>query len=526
AVLAAQALVRAGVSPQLVLVTRGAQAVGVAVGLPPAVGQAAMLGLGRALQVEHPELQCRRIDLAPGSDATQAAHWLAGELAVTGETEVALRSDGRYAPRLVARTTIGPRMPFSCRPDGTYVVSGGLGGLGREVSKWLVQRGARHLLLVGRRDPSAAEDAFIAELRASGAQVHVSSTGVTDPVAVRKLFADVKATMPEVRGVVHVAGLLDDGIFAELTWPKMTRVMAPKVQGAWNLHINTVGLPLDFLVFFSSVSALWGAAGQANYAAANAWLDSLAQARRAAGLAALSVNWGPWNAGMAATGGAKAERRWRDQGLAMMQAREALPALEHLLVEKATHAAVFAIAERGRFLEHQQRGFRTLFDEWEHEAPPASSAPQPISIAKPAAKASGLIEQLAAAPGSQRLPLITGFLQKIVRKQLGGDASQRLSPQQPFMDMGLDSLMLANVRRELMAAVGKSLPVTIGFDYPTLEALATHLADDVLGIEKSAPEPAPAAKEDVVAALLDRMATLSDSEAEALLAAKLGGLRE
>jgi myxalamid-type polyketide synthase MxaB len=186
------------------------------------------------------------------------------------------------------------------RADGSYLITGGLGALGIRVARCLVDQGARHLVLAGRSGPSAEAWEAMEEMRAAGASVREVRADVASPADTARLIEACQAEAP-LRGVVHAAGVLDDGVVDRQTAERFSRVLAPKVYGAWNLHHQTRELPLDFFVLFSSMASVLGSPGQSSYAVANAFLDALAHHRRARGLPGLSINWGPWSeAGMAA----------------------------------------------------------------------------------------------------------------------------------------------------------------------------------------------------------------------------------
>ena len=178
------------------------------------------------------------------------------------------------------------------RADGSYLITGGMGGLGLRVAHWLVEKGARHLILMGRQGATAAIALQIQELEQAGAIVTPLCADVSDESQMRTVLGDLAIAAPPLLGIIHAAGVLEDGVLQQQTWERFRRVMAPKVQGAWNLHVFTQNQSLDFFVLFSSSASILGAAGQANYGAANAFLDALATYRRSQGLPGLSINWG------------------------------------------------------------------------------------------------------------------------------------------------------------------------------------------------------------------------------------------
>jgi len=312
--------------PRVWLVTQRAQQLPGDSG-PPALPQTALWGFGRVLAQEHPELWGGLVDLDAGAVATQAAV-LATLLRVRdGEDQLAVRADTRYAARLVRCRPLPEQPALLVRAAGSYLISGGLGGLGLTFAQWLVRRGARHLVLLGRQRPTAEQQAQVAQLVQAGAEVLVLPVDVAEAAQVAQVLARVRGEWPPLRGVIHAAGVLADRTLRELDEAELRAVMLPKVSGAWQLHVQTQADELDFFVLCSSVTALLGTPGQANYAAANAFLDGLAHARRVQGLAGLSVNWGPWaevgmvaRMGERAGWGARLERIAPAQGVAVLEA--------------------------------------------------------------------------------------------------------------------------------------------------------------------------------------------------------------
>lgn len=332
-----QALLRDGPlpPPRVWLVTRGAQAVAAApadgrvvgggtasgdegLAAPLAVAQAPLWGFGLVVDVEHPELRCTRIDLdpaaGPGADLA-ALLVILGEQSVVEangdrETALAVRRGIGYVPRLVrwADTSgglAGVTEAPAFRPDATYLITGGLGGLGLRVARWLVDHGARHVALIGRSANSAGRrsgagaagadvGSALRAMEALGARVEVVRADVADRDQMAAALGGLAERLPPVRGIVHAAGVLADAALLQQSWDRFATVMAPKIAGTWHLIRATRDMRLDFLALFSSGAAVLGSAGQANHAAANAFLDALAHDLRAAGVPAVSINWGAW----------------------------------------------------------------------------------------------------------------------------------------------------------------------------------------------------------------------------------------
>jgi myxalamid-type polyketide synthase MxaB len=402
------------------------------------------------------------------------------------------------------------------RPDGTYLITGGLGALGLQVARRFVERGARHLVLTGRSEPSAQAMETLREMENAGAKVRLLRADVSRADDAERLLAEAEAGGLALRGIVHAAGVLADGVLLTQIWDRFATVLAPKVAGAWNLHRLTRGEKLDFFVNFSSVASVLGSPGQGNYAAANAFLDALAHQRRAEGLPGLSINWGPW-----ADSGMAAERRDRKggagaaAGLDPLPAGQALDALERLLNGSAAQTAVFT-ADWVRFREQLPAGSEPV---WLAEMLQAA----PRTQTKPKVAEGELFQLLQAAPAAERHELLLTQLQSLAGKALGLGPDHPVDPQQPLRDMGFDSLMAVELRNGVNQGSGRNFPATLLFDHPTLEALAGFLVGELFPQAKegdSAPEATAAAvaEDSGLNQILDEVAGMSEAELDALLA--------
>nr|WP_167815687.1 type I polyketide synthase [Methanocorpusculum sp. GPch4] len=450
-----------GQPPGLWLVTRGACPLP---GEIPDLAQAPLWGLGRSAMLEHPELDCRLVDLEPGSPP---ATLLAELCARDAENQVAWRGERRLAARLVRSEVAGA--PARLRPDATYLLTGGLGALGLAVARRFVERGARHLVLVGRHAPSQSALGALAEMRAHGAEVRILQADVADPVQVETLFATMADSMPTLKGLIHAAGVLDDGVLSELKPDRLERVLAPKLQGAWNLHQASLPLDLDFFVLFSSVAGVLGSAGQGNYAAANSGLGALAALRRARGLPALSLDWGPWQAGMGATLNATYRQRLTQEGLGILEVEEGLAALEELLGAQG-HRVVMPVdweALRSRGQGPISPLVRELvpWRESKDRPPPEQAGSEAAGIES---------------------------LQDMVRNHAAralGVTPEELGWERPLREFGLDSLMALELRNSLARVTRRNLPATLAFDHPTLKEMAGFLAGPGVAAPAKAPSP-------------------------------------
>ncbi|MDA0565644.1 amino acid adenylation domain-containing protein [Streptomonospora sp. S1-112] len=506
-----RALARApGQPPPLVLVTRGAHAVDAAPAAVPA--QAAAWGVLRVAATEHDDLALGAVDLDPALDTADQLARLAAELAAAaraggpGEPWTALRGGARHAARLVAappaRTGAAPRV----RAVAAYLVTGGLGGLGLRLARFLVERGARHLVLVGRSAPGAQARAALADLAAAGARVVVRRADVADPRAAAALLAAVDGDpdLPPLAGVAHLAGVLDDGALTELTPERFRRAMAPKAAGAWHLARHLGGRDLDFLVLYSSVSAVLGTPGQANYAAANAYLDALAARLRAEGVPALAVQWGSW-AGDGMSARAEDTAKAARHGEYPMEPDDALAALAHLLAAPPEDAAV-----------------AVLRADWAVRAAAEGAVPRLLSeLARPPREEPGPggapVWDVAAAPPRERRRLLADHLRRELSLVLG--VAEDIDPAQGFVSLGLDSVASIELRNRVQRKLGRRLDLTLAYDHPTLDDLAAHLAE-VVGAD--GPAPAVPAASAAGADARAGAAGAGGGDAARRLAAKLG----
>jgi acyl transferase domain-containing protein/acyl carrier protein len=492
--------------PRLTVVTRGAQSM--SGGAPVAVTQAVLWGMARSLAHEQDVFGCARIDLDPSGEAG-APESLAGELiAPDGEEEVLLRGAGRHVGRFSRCTEPGTaKHELQVRGDASYLITGGLGGLGLSVARWLVGQGARHLVLVSRggaRTPGQSE--ALAALKELGAEVALVQADVADPAQLSRAVDEAKRQAP-LRGVIHAAGVLDDGLVAQQTLERLRRVMAPKAAGAWNLH--TLTHDLDFFVLYSSAASLVGSPGQSNYSAANAFLDALAWHRRAQGLPALSINWGAFSdVGLAAQQENRGERLSR-RGFGALSPDEGLEVLARLLPSHLTQVAVTPLDAR-QWLEFYPRlASSKRFSESVREARRTRRASADSSV----------LEALRAADPKGRSEVLAGLVREQIARILRLEPST-IERQTPFKALGFDSLMGLELRNHLESSLGLTLSATLVWTYPNLDALVPHLLDK-LGLAPGAEPPKAEAAPEPTSPELDH---LTDTEAEALLEERLASL--
>jgi NAD(P)-dependent dehydrogenase (short-subunit alcohol dehydrogenase family)/acyl carrier protein len=378
------------------------------------------------------------------------------------------------------------------------------------VAAWLVERGARQLVLVGRRSPDDRAREAIARLEEAGARVTTLRADISEPGEVARLLATIADALPPLRGVVNAAGVLDDGVLLQQTAARLGKVMAPKVEGSWNLHAQTKDLPLDFFVLFSSSASLLALPGRSSYAAANAFLDALAHHRRQCGLAGLSVNWGAWvEAGMAARLGADLRRQLAERGMGDVETRPGLDMLGALIAEGKAQTGVFPI------------NWAKLFRDARGPVPPyfeqvAVSAAE-VGQSGPG---TGVLAELRACPSGQRASRLAEWIRQEVAGVLGTHSASAVDPEKGFWAMGMDSLLSLELRNRLQSALGRRLDATLTMNHPNVSALARYLGGQ-LGLDPTDAEVAVTSRERSTGRAADAIDDLSESEVEALLLRRL-----
>ncbi|MFF2747092.1 type I polyketide synthase [Kitasatospora sp. NPDC058048] len=375
-------------------------------------------------------------------------------------------------------------VPAPLDPEGTVLITGGTGTLGGLLARHLVaEHGVRHLLLLSRQGPEAPGAAeLVAGLRDLGAEATVAACDAADREALAAVLAAIPAEHP-LTGVVHTAGVLDDGVFGALTPARLDAVLRPKVDAAVNLHELTADADLAAFVLYSSAAGTFGTGGQANYAAANAFLDALAAHRRAHGLPAQSLGWGLWAKASALTGhlaeGATVTSGDRlsgtltaELGLALHDRAAALPAAHLLPVPLDLAAARASGAEPPSLLRGLVRP--TL----------RQAADGPVTGGQ-----ATLERRLRGLEDGERRQLLLDLVRTNTATVLGHAGAEAVGPQQAFKDLGVDSLAAVELRNRLNTATGRRLPATLVFDYPTAAALADFLATLLLGAAEEADRP-------------------------------------
>jgi acyl transferase domain-containing protein/NAD(P)-dependent dehydrogenase (short-subunit alcohol dehydrogenase family)/acyl carrier protein len=427
-----------------------------------AVQQGVVSGLARVISREHPEFQCATIDLPAEPGAGDILKLVEILCADGPEEQIAVR-DGRALVARYARlaSVSFPELRFS--DNATYLITGGLGGIGLKVASWMAGHGARHFALMGRRPASAGAVTQIAELEKLGAEVRVFLGDVADRDRLARILREIAETMPPLKGIHHAAAVLEDALLIDTTEAAWNRVMAPKADGAWHLHQLTVEVPLDFFVLFSSVAAVASQPGQGAYAAANAFLNSLASERQRMGLPATSVEWGAWaNTGFAVTDGKRRNARdYMERGMATLPLTMALDGL-------------------GRAITLGKPCLLVVPVRWDKFAEAyGTEVPMPFSaltaVKPPAKRPDDLVERLRAASGRERRAILLEHIERQLAQSLKL-SSMHCDPEKPFGFLGVDSLIALDLVRRVSASANIRLPATAVFNYCTLTALTAEVA--------------------------------------------------
>ncbi|NET45424.1 type I polyketide synthase [Okeania sp. SIO2B3] len=472
-----QTLLKNNSTPQLWLVTRGSQSV-LSKTENKMAGLAAspLWGLGRVMSLEHPQLWGGLIDLDPQALAADETEMLWQLLAnQKQEDHLALRGEKTYVARLVNKDTPEFSQPLSLS-SGSYLITGGLGALGLHTAQWLVEKGAKNIVLTGRRPPREKVSESIKQLEKTGCQVRVLLGDVSVEADIGKILEQIQTSMPTLKGIIHAAGITGEAqLLHDLELSQLEAVLRPKVVGGWLLHQLTQKLELDFFVNFSSIASVWGSKGQAHYAAANHFLDGLTYYRRSLGTPSYSINWGPWSGGGMATGEAM---NWLNQtGVKPLESEKAIAALEKVLVSNSSQTVVADINWRLFKELYELGGKRSLLEEisLDSEATDVESAEEQ-DARKQKVKAE-FLAKLEQASNEKRQEMLTEHIRGQVAQVLGLSSSQLPEVNVGFTEMGMDSLMTVELKNRLQNQLGTNLPETIAMEYPTITKLSLYIEE-------------------------------------------------
>jgi acyl transferase domain-containing protein/acyl carrier protein len=429
------------------------------------VAQSPAWGLGKVIECEHPELRCVNVDLSATPNGIEI-ETLARLVCHDGaEQQVAVRGGKFFVARYESVPVDDSAVP-TFRSDAAYIITGGLGGIGLQVARWMVKHEARHLALVGRRSPDDAARVEIADLESMGAVVRVFSADMADDTQVAEVLRTIGAELPPLKGVFHLAAVIDSRLLKDLEEQRLERVMRSKAVAAATLDRHLGRTDLDFLVLFSSIAAAISQPGLASYAAANASVEALARNRRARGLKAQSIQWGSWlSTGFSADQQVqKGVLAYQEMGIQPLAAEHALRLLGKIMVTNGMDALALPV---------NWEQFARYF---EKSAPPAAfERLLPKREVPPQATPESIRAKLLEIEPDRRRSDLEAHLRDGLGWVLKTDAA-RIDPAKTFASMGLDSLMALQFARGLAATTSLRVPATMIFNYPTIQKLAEEIA--------------------------------------------------
>jgi len=456
---------------RLWLVTRGAQAVGDEQE-SLSVMQSPLWGLGRVIANEHPGIWGGMVDLDP-SEPLDATEPINNSLFVEdGEDQIAVRKGQRFVARLMPKFLPKPKtQKLILRDDVTYLITGGSGGLGLLTAEWMAKQGARFLVLVNRSKPSELALQTIDQLGQLGVQCRTIQADVSKPDDVSRILREIDKSMAPLKGIIHAAGVLKDGLLINLDWKSFEDVFAPKISGAWNLATQTQGMALDFFVMFSSVASTLGSSGQGNYAAANAFLDGLAHYRHKRGLPTLTINWGAWSqVGMAA----KIEDRLKSIGVGVISPDEGLRILETSIGQIQSHR--YQVFPQMMVMPVKWKPYLQQFP---GEIPPLyADVAKEIHEDKKSEVGKEyyqLVQKLKTASVEKQKEIIREYLASLIREILRLSPADNLPTEVPIIALGIDSLMTVELKNRMELDLGVEMQMAQLLAGPSM----TQLTDAV-----------------------------------------------
>lgn len=476
-----QSLSQNSINAPLWLVTRNSQELDQELD-STVVASSCLWGLANAIAIEQPEYWGGIVDLGKNFHEQEAASLLKIICQQNKEDRFVIRENRFYVPRLCKKTNLKSLPTLKINKDGYYLITGGLGSLGLQIAQWLGNQGANNLILLGRSKPNEDTRQKIGDLEQQGINIQVVQADITKDDELQKIFHNPQSpdfALTQLRGVIHTAGILDDGLLQGQTWKKFERVIAPKITGGWNLHQLTKDLELDFFVLFSSVASLIGSPGQSNYGVANAGLDAIARYRHSLGLPALSINWGAWGeSGMAVS------QRFKMKGFGLIKPNQGIDALARLLAHKLTQVGVLEVnweqlSQKFSYV-HKSNYFSELVTNADNKETTSTI----------------VFSELLATPTAQRSEYLTQYLQKAISEILQIEAN-KLATNVSLLDLGMDSLMVMEAINQLKTDLRLILYPREFYERPKIVDLADYLAvefsktHDELTTNQTAAKPKP-----------------------------------
>ncbi|HRI84532.1 MAG TPA: SDR family NAD(P)-dependent oxidoreductase [Ignavibacteria bacterium] len=462
-------------------------------------------GLQKVISLEHPDLKVRIIDI----DKYSSLDHIVKEIISGKRNDItAIRANNVYEPVLKRLRNSGSEKTEITK-NGVYIITGGLSGIGLLTAKWLSEKGAAHIALISRRDNYETAESILSEIKSSGTEVKIYKGDVSIKEDLENIFKEINSCKYPVKGIIHSAGLLDDGILLNQTSGKFLNVFSPKVNGAWNLHELTKESELDFFIMYSSVASLFGSSGQANHSAANAFLDSLSFYRKSRGLPALSINWGVWSeVGSAADKGA--DKTEKIQGLGLIDPKRGIRALESIIGTERSQIGIFPM-DWVKFTGKYKNSFTKYFG--------VSESKQTIET--DIMSGDNFIERLEAANDEEQTELLINYFKEVISNIMGLDTSD-LDNEQPLNTLGLDSLMAIELKNKVNMELGVDLNLVRYMEETGIIHLAAELKEQLPKIISSTVREtvktvSDFSEEEKARDLLSNLDNLSEDELDRLL---------
>ena len=470
-----------GQPPRLCLVTQGAQPVDQK-DTPISVAQAPIWGLGKVVGVEHPDLDCLRVDMDP-ADARLNVDSLLDELyALDPESQVAFRANRRYVPRIVETQveSTNDKDNSIFHHDATYLITGGLGALGLETARWMAGQEAGHIVLVSRNQPGEEVDQTLAALREK-VDISVMSADVTDADQLAAVFSAIEKYSPPLKGIIHAAGVLEPGASLDTeTYDHYLKVTAPKIQGAWNLHQLSRTFSLDFFVCFSSLVTMWGIHGMASYTAANMFLDALSHYRRSMGLKGTTINWGPWS-DIGVVAEYNMNERLAIQGIGTISPALGISFLEKVLQNNFSQIGVLCTNWHKIIKQYQNKTELKLF----HEVTKETSQTDEPSLLE---RTPDILTKLRETSFSNRVAILSNYLRDQVSKILKVPKSG-ISGSDNLMELGMDSLLFLEFAKIIETDLETRIPPNNFIQSPHIDALGKFIIENMADLDTDCRKP-------------------------------------
>lgn len=444
--------------------------------------QSTVWGFARTLAVEYPDLFDGIIDIENKQCINNGN--LLREIISGSEIQVSLNSSNeRVVPRFnkyIIEKGIKTKQ-VKIKQGVTYIITGGLGSLGQLFCEWLIGKDASNIVLTGRSELSKEKEEYIRNLNnKEGLDVRYIKTDISNSQNTNKLFSDIKKNLPEIRGIIHAAGSLEDSMIPSQNWEKYEKVFQPKVFGTMNLHNETLDSELDFFIVFSSLASIAGSAGQSNYSAANEFMNQLINERQRMGLPGKSISWGPWaEIGMAAVQDNRGDRLLK-QGIISIKPSDGLKIFETLLSIDSSNPVVIRIDWK-TYSEKLSKTQATQF--FSNNISTKNSKDDTSSI-----EDNLILKQLKEVASSERYQLLLDFNLKLAAKIAGFDNPNQINIDLPVMDQGFDSIMAVAIKNNLAKSLNITLPATLFFNYPTLSSITSHILSEYIKFEDEVVE--------------------------------------